>query len=60
RLHFIRDVAHREDASTIRTGHEPENMPPCATWPSTSFAPPDTATSPPGYGRCPSGPSTGR
>ncbi|WP_371666716.1 transposase family protein [Streptomyces sp. NBC_00289] len=26
RLHFVRDIAFREDASTIRTGHSPENM----------------------------------
>jgi predicted transposase YbfD/YdcC len=26
RLHFVRDTAFREDASTIRTGHGPENM----------------------------------
>ncbi|MFF7600829.1 hypothetical protein [Streptomyces mirabilis] len=25
RLHFIRDVAYREDASIIRTGHGPES-----------------------------------
>ncbi|MFC5201769.1 ISAs1 family transposase [Streptomyces kaempferi] len=59
RLHFVRDTALREDASKIRTGHGPENMATLRSSPSTSSAPRATPTSPPGYARCPSAPSSG-
>ncbi len=53
RLHFVRDVTFREDASKVHTGHGPETWPPSAASRSTSSAQPDTPTSPPASARCP-------
>ncbi|MER7672424.1 hypothetical protein ABTY61_28745 [Kitasatospora sp. NPDC096128] len=46
RLHFVRDTAFGEDASKIRTGHEPEDMTTLRNLAITATSRPVSATSP--------------